>query len=80
MLQGLERRGQVVFRYCDPDGGQSEDANPNGSLAAIAGVTNERGNVVALMPHPERAVEASLGSDDGLFLLRAIGSWLMAKR
>jgi phosphoribosylformylglycinamidine synthase I len=78
MLQGIERKGQGVFRYCDPDGRLSQGSNPNGSLAAIAGVANERGNVVALMPHPERAVEACLGSTDGLALLRAIGSWLEA--
>lgn len=75
MLQGIERRGQVVFRYCEADGRESRGSNPNGSLNAIAGVANEQGNVVALMPHPERAVEACLGSTDGLALLRAVQEW-----
>jgi phosphoribosylformylglycinamidine synthase I len=80
MLQDLERKGQVVFRYCDPDGALSEAANPNGSLAAIAGIANQRGNVVALMPHPERAVEACLGSSDGLILLRALQGWVRRRQ
>ncbi len=75
-LAEIERKGQVAFRYCDARGRRTEVANPNGSLASIAGVTNERGNVVALMPHPERAVEACLGSTDGLALLGAVRSWL----
>jgi phosphoribosylformylglycinamidine synthase I len=65
-LDVLEARGQVVFRYTDPEG------NPNGSARDIAGVLNERGNVCGLMPHPERASEPLLGSDDGMFLLRSI--------
>lgn len=76
MHKGIERRGQVVFRYCEPDGRLTDSSNPNGSLAAIAGVANERGNVVALMPHPERAVESCLGSTDGLALLSAVRDWL----
>ncbi len=62
---GLGARGQVVFRYCDPAGGVRDEANPNGSQLGIAGVSNEAGNVVALMPHPERASEALLGEDGG---------------
>lgn len=61
----LGTRGQVIFRYCDAAGGVTDDANPNGSLLGIAGVANERGNVVALMPHPERAAEAILGEEGG---------------
>jgi phosphoribosylformylglycinamidine synthase len=76
MLDELEREGRVLFRYVHPDGtpaGTSDDdANPNGSLRAIAGVLNERGNVAGLMPHPERAAEAILGSEDGLLLLRSL--------
>jgi phosphoribosylformylglycinamidine synthase len=79
MLAEIERKGRVVFRYCDPQGRLSGEANPNGSLAAIAGVANDQGNVVALMPHPERAVEACLGSRDGLHLLGAIRSWLKGR-
>jgi phosphoribosylformylglycinamidine synthase I len=65
-LDRLESAGQVLFRYVAPEG------NPNGSERAIAGVTNERGNVCGVMPHPERASEALLGSDDGLWLLRSL--------
>jgi phosphoribosylformylglycinamidine synthase len=65
-LDRLEAAGQVLFRYAPPEG------NPNGSLRDIAGVTNERGNVCGLMPHPERASEALLGSDDGLLILRSL--------
>jgi len=65
-LDRLEASGQVLFRYAVPEG------NPNGSLRDIAGVTNERGNVCGLMPHPERASEALLGSDDGLLVMRSL--------
>jgi phosphoribosylformylglycinamidine synthase len=61
----LEKESRVVFRYCDPAGAISLDANPNGSTANIAGVCNARGNVIGMMPHPERASEALLGSADG---------------
>jgi len=76
-LDALERDGQVLFRYVDPDdgrvaGGEDDRANPNGSLRAIAGVTNATGNVAGLMPHPETAVEALLGSDDGLGIIRSL--------
>jgi phosphoribosylformylglycinamidine synthase subunit PurQ / glutaminase len=73
-LDALERDGQVLFRYVRPDGsaaGETDPANPNGSLRAIAGVTNAAGNVAGLMPHPETAVEAVLGSDDGLGIIRS---------
>ena len=65
-LDRLEAAGQVLFRYAPPEG------NPNGALRDIAGVTNERGNVCGLMPHPERASEALLGSDDGLLVMRSL--------
>jgi phosphoribosylformylglycinamidine synthase len=75
-LDELERDGQVLFRYVDSGGGRAGDegdpANPNGSLRAIAGVLNRRGNVAGLMPHPERASDALLGSDDGLPILRSL--------
>ena len=70
-LDELEANGQVLFRYVHDDGslagGEEDRANPNGSLRAIAGVTNAAGNVAGLMPHPETAVEAVLGSSDGLW-------------
>jgi phosphoribosylformylglycinamidine synthase I len=74
-LDTLERDGQVLFRYVRPDGSAAngdERANPNGSLRAIAGVMNAAGNVAGLMPHPERASEAILGSDDGIGILRSL--------
>ena len=71
-LADLERNRQIVFRYTTPEGREDEAANPNGSLANIAGVSNRERNVLGLMPHPERAVEAELGSTDGLFILRSL--------
>ena len=72
MLAELERNKQIVFRYTTADGREDAVANPNGSLANIAGVCNRERNVVGLMPHPERAVEAALGSADGLVILRSL--------
>jgi phosphoribosylformylglycinamidine synthase I len=71
-LARLEANGQVALRYCDERGAVEEAANPNGSVANIAGITNERGNVLGLMPHPEHAVEAAIGGTDGLFLLGSL--------
>jgi phosphoribosylformylglycinamidine synthase I len=71
-LADLERNHQVVFRYTTPDGCEEAAANPNGSLANIAGICNRERNVLGLMPHPERAVEAALGSDDGLVIFRSL--------
>jgi phosphoribosylformylglycinamidine synthase len=64
--------GQVAFRYCDEAGRISDAANPNGSVDAIAGVMNARGNVLGLMPHPERASEEALGSSDGRVLFESM--------
>jgi phosphoribosylformylglycinamidine synthase I len=75
-LAELERNQQIVFRYVHPDGRDAGpedfDANPNGALAAIAGLCNRERNVVGLMPHPERACEPGLGSSDGLVILRSM--------
>jgi phosphoribosylformylglycinamidine synthase len=71
-LADLKRHDQIVFRYCAPDGSPDPAANPNGSLDAIAGICNRRRNVLGLMPHPERAVEAALGSTDGLVVFRSL--------
>src|SRR5580693_79319 len=71
-LGELQRNDQIVFRYCAADGRIDPAANPNGSLDAIAGVCNRERNVLGLMPHPERADEAVLGSTDGLVLLRSL--------
>jgi phosphoribosylformylglycinamidine synthase len=74
-LDALERDGGVLWRYVAADGsvaGPDDPANPNGSLRGIAGVRNATGNVAGLMPHPETAVEAILGSDDGLGIIRSL--------
>ncbi|MDP3723531.1 MAG: phosphoribosylformylglycinamidine synthase subunit PurQ [Candidatus Omnitrophota bacterium] len=65
-------RGQVVFRYCDDEGQVVDRANPNGSVDGIAGFTNRRGNVLGMMPHPERASESILGSADGRLVFESI--------
>ena len=68
----LEQNRQVVFRYTTATGMVSDEANPNGSVASIAGICNEARNVVGLMPHPERACESSLGSSDGRLLFESV--------
>ncbi|HYN63193.1 MAG TPA: phosphoribosylformylglycinamidine synthase subunit PurQ, partial [Candidatus Limnocylindrales bacterium] len=65
-LDRLEESGRVALRYADASGAVTPDANPNGSLRGIAGIVNERGNVLGLMPHPERAAEDEVGGTDGL--------------
>jgi phosphoribosylformylglycinamidine synthase len=67
----LEGNRQVIFRYTDAGGVPTDESNPNGSVANIAGLCNERRNVVGLMPHPERACEMALGSSDGLILFES---------
>jgi len=74
-LDRLEAEKRVVFRYCRKDGGLDEESNPNGSARAVAGICNARGNVVGLMPHPERGAEAVLGTDGGRPLLQAFLAW-----
>ena len=76
-LAELERNRQIVFRYTTPEGREDAAANPNGSLANIAGVSNRERNVMGLMPHPERAVEAALGSTNGLVIFRSLIQSLM---
>jgi phosphoribosylformylglycinamidine synthase len=65
VLEQLEGENRVVFRYVDADGVETDEANPNGSVHNIAGIVNAAGNVMGLMPHPERSVEPLLGSEDG---------------
>jgi len=71
-LVDLERYHQVLFRYTSPDGSNDAAGNPNGSMANIAGICNRQRNVAGLMPHPERAVESALDSEDGLVLFRSM--------
>jgi phosphoribosylformylglycinamidine synthase len=76
VVERLERQRQVVFRYATADGAVTDQANPNGSTAGIAGLCNEARNVVGLMPHPERACESALGSADGLIVLESVVEFL----
>ena len=73
-IASLEQSSRILFRYCDPLGNVTEIANPNGSLNNIAGIVNEAGNVLGMMPHPERACEAVLGGVDGLGILQSMVS------
>jgi phosphoribosylformylglycinamidine synthase subunit PurQ / glutaminase len=72
VLDQLESDGQVVFRYVDATGAVTVDANPNGAMRNIAGICNAERNVIGLMPHPERAVDSLLGSEDGLVLFESL--------
>jgi phosphoribosylformylglycinamidine synthase len=78
-LNSLEKNGQIVFRYSDKDGRITEDSNPNGSMAGIAGICNDQGNVLGMMPHPERAVDALLGGQDGRILFESMVRFLGIK-
>jgi phosphoribosylformylglycinamidine synthase len=71
-LDTLERDGRVVFRFTTAEGEVTDEANPNGSLNNIAGILNENGNVLGMMPHPERSSEMLLGSEDGLAIFKSI--------
>jgi len=71
-LAELEESNRIAFRYCTPSGDITEEANPNGSLHNIAGIVNREGNVLGMMPHPERACEALLGGEDGRLLFESM--------
>jgi phosphoribosylformylglycinamidine synthase len=71
-LASLEDQGRILFRYCTRDGQLSDAANPNGSLRHIAGICNTQGNVLGMMPHPERAADPLLGGTDGLRLFEGL--------
>jgi phosphoribosylformylglycinamidine synthase subunit PurQ / glutaminase len=75
-IQSMKTNGQIVLRYCEADGTITDDANPNGSLGNIAGVCNEAGNVVGLMPHPEHAVDPDIGyrTADGIAVLKQLAA------
>ena len=78
-LAQLESGGRIVFRYCEPNGEVTPDANPNGSVANIAGIVNERRNVLGMMPHPERACEPLMGGEDGLLLWKSVLEWAVVR-
>jgi phosphoribosylformylglycinamidine synthase len=71
-LDALEQNHQIVFRYVDAAGDTTDDANPNGSARSIAGIVNAEGNVLGMMPHPERALDDLLGSRDGIALFESL--------
>lgn len=71
-LEAIRRNRQAVFRYCDENGETTEASNVNGSLDSVAGLINRTGNVLGLMPHPERASEAVLGSEDGRIIFESL--------
>lgn len=71
-LETLKKRNRIVFRYSTPDGQITPQANPNGSLDNIAGIANEDGNVLGMMPHPDRSSESLLGSDDGAKIFKSM--------
>jgi phosphoribosylformylglycinamidine synthase len=72
VIERLENEGRVVFRYVDHAGDEIDSANPNGAQRNIAGIINEQGNVLGMMPHPERAVDEKLGSTDGVALFASL--------
>ncbi|MEZ0325087.1 MAG: phosphoribosylformylglycinamidine synthase subunit PurQ [Fimbriimonas sp.] len=71
-IKRMEDREQIAFRYVDPSGNRVDEFNANGSIHAIAGIVNEKGNVLGLMPHPERATNPTVGCTDGLLILNAL--------
>ncbi|MGE5537844.1 MAG: phosphoribosylformylglycinamidine synthase subunit PurQ [Gemmatimonas sp.] len=77
-LKRIEGEGRVAFRYVDANGQPTDDANPNGSLANIAGILNEKGNVLGMMPHPERLSDPLLGGTDGRAMFEALAKVVMA--
>ncbi|MGA3170228.1 MAG: phosphoribosylformylglycinamidine synthase subunit PurQ [Chthoniobacteraceae bacterium] len=78
-LRDLNRNNQIVLRYSDPRGAISDEANPNGSAENIAGIVNRAGNVFGLMPHPERACDPLLGSEDGKLIFQSVIESAMKK-
>lgn len=74
VLEQLEAENRVIFRYVDAEGVETDESNPNGSVHNIAGIINEKGNVLGMMPHPERSVEPLLGSDDGRAIFESLAA------
>jgi phosphoribosylformylglycinamidine synthase len=75
----LEGNNQIIFRYCDEAGETTDESNPNGSRSNIAGISNQKGNVLGMMPHPERACEELLGSNDGRDIFRSLTNAIQSK-
>ncbi len=78
-IETLVKNRQVLFRYCDSEGNITEAGNPNGSIYNIAGISNKEGNVIGMMPHPERAVESIIGSSDGMKIFKSIKKHFISK-
>jgi len=76
LLRKVQEEGRIVFRYCSPEGEVDERFSPNGSLDNIAGITSTAGNVLGMMPHPERASEDLMGSVDGALIWRSVREWI----
>jgi len=74
-LKELKRNKQIIFRYCNREGRTGREFNPNGAIDNIAGIMNRRGNVLGIMPHPERSSESALGSKDGLLVFKSVIKW-----
>ncbi|HWI62248.1 MAG TPA: phosphoribosylformylglycinamidine synthase subunit PurQ [Symbiobacteriaceae bacterium] len=78
-LEELNRNNQVLFRYCTPDGEVTRETSPNGSAQNIAGIMNKAGNVMGMMPHPERACELILGSEEGSYIFKSMVNFLTGR-
>jgi phosphoribosylformylglycinamidine synthase len=77
LLKELEANRQILFRYCDEDGNVNDENNPNGSQLNIAGIVNKNGNVMGMMPHPERACDPTLGRTDGQQIFKSIANYIL---
>ncbi len=77
MLKEILDNNQIVFRYSDANGNTNDENNPNGSLMNIAGIINRKGNILGMMPHPERVCDPILGSTDGQFIFKSIINYLL---
>ena len=71
-LKDMEERGQILFRYCDAKGKVTAESNPNGSVSSVAGLCNEKKNVMGMMPHPERCADPLLGNIDGQSIFQSL--------
>jgi len=80
IINEMEKNNQIIFRYSDVNGQTSKEANPNGSISNIAGICNKKGNVLGLMPHPERNIEDCLGSGDGKLIFESIVMYLKKEK
>jgi len=80
LITRMEKQRQLVLRYCDEEGNVAEEYNPNGSMEAVAGLVNDAGNVLGMMPHPERCSESQLGNTDGIKIFKSIVQWTKDRR